>query len=85
MYIAAVNMNVLVEEVLQDLRLGGTKLPEIQIELPGERADSNIETSLGKSDIQCHQVFIQESQSDRRNWQPDRKTKSLFILSVTMV
>ncbi|MFN8313390.1 MAG: PAS domain S-box protein [Cyclobacteriaceae bacterium] len=43
MHIAAVNMNVLVEEVLQDLRLGGTKLPEIQIEkLPGAWGDSNL-------------------------------------------
>ncbi|HQQ98899.1 MAG TPA: PAS domain S-box protein [Cyclobacteriaceae bacterium] len=43
MHLAAVNMNVLVEEVLQDLRLGGTKLPEIQIEkLPGAWGDSNL-------------------------------------------
>jgi PAS domain S-box-containing protein len=43
MHIGTVNMNVLVEEVLQDLRLGGTKLPDIQIEkLPSAWGDSNL-------------------------------------------
>jgi len=43
MHMASVNMNVLIEEVLQDLRMGGTKLPEIQIEkLPGAWGDSNL-------------------------------------------
>lgn len=43
MHMARVNMNTLVEEVLQDLRLGGTKLPDIEIEkLPGAWGDSNL-------------------------------------------